>query len=45
MIQTHGLFLFFQDNVLIDIYALLALTVAFRIISFLFLLRKAYKRP
>jgi len=34
-----------KGNVLIDIYALLALTVGFRIISFLFLLRKAYKRP
>ncbi|CAH3177689.1 unnamed protein product, partial [Porites evermanni] len=34
-----------KDNVMIDIYALLALAVGFRIISFLFLLRKAYRRP
>lgn len=34
-----------KDNVMIDIYALLALAVGFRMISFLFLLRKAYRRP
>ncbi|KAL9966625.1 hypothetical protein ACROYT_G024728 [Oculina patagonica] len=34
-----------KDKVLTDIIALLALTVGFRIIAFLFLLRKAYKRP
>ncbi|KAK2570404.1 Protein white [Acropora cervicornis] len=34
---------FKEDNMLLDIYCLLALLVGFRIISFLFLLRRAYK--
>ncbi|XP_068753100.1 protein white-like isoform X1 [Montipora capricornis] len=34
-----------KNHVLIDIYSLLALTVIFRCISFLFLLKKAYKKP
>lgn len=33
-----------EDNFLIDIYALVALIVGFRLISFLFLLRTSYKR-
>ena len=36
-------FFFFQDNLLLDIYCLIALIVGFRIISYLFLLRRAYK--
>jgi len=34
-----------KENIMLDISILLALTVGFRILSFLFLLRKAYKRP
>ncbi|PFX22027.1 Protein white [Stylophora pistillata] len=34
-----------KDNGLIDIYALLALTIGFRFIAYLFLLKKAYKKP
>lgn len=34
---------FDEDNLLFDIYCLIALMVGFRIISFLFLLRRAYK--
>lgn len=33
-----------EENLLIDIYALVAITVGFRLISFLFLLRNSYKR-
>ena len=38
-------YLFPQDNEVIDIYALLALTIGFRFIAYLFLLKKAYKKP
>nr|XP_058944927.1 protein white-like [Pocillopora verrucosa] len=34
-----------KDNEVIDIYALLALTIGFRFIAYLFLLKKAYKKP
>ncbi|KAJ7318624.1 ATPase [Desmophyllum pertusum] len=34
-----------EGNLLIDVYGLLALTVGFRVLSYLFLLRRAYKRP
>ncbi|XP_078376593.1 protein white-like [Oculina patagonica] len=34
-----------EENLLIDVYGLLALTVGYRIIAFLFLLRTAFKKP
>ena len=35
--------MFLQDNLLFDVYCLLALLVGFRLISYFFLLRRAYK--
>lgn len=42
VIESRG---FNKDHLPIDVYGLLALIVGFRLISFLFLLRSAYKRP
>lgn len=44
VLYNFFIFSFFsQDNILLDVYCLLALMVGFRIISFLFLLRRSYK--
>ena len=42
VINSHTSFAF-QDNLLFDVYIMIALMVGFRIISFLFLLMRAYR--
>ena len=42
VINIHPSFAF-QDNLLFDVYIMIALMVGFRIISFLFLLMRAYR--
>ena len=42
VINIHPSFAF-QDNLLFDVYIMIALMIGFRIISFLFLLMRAYK--
>ena len=42
VINIHPSFAF-QDNLLFDVYIMIALMIGFRIISFLFLLMRAYR--